>query len=101
MKLSMATVRSCGAALMLLLLTHALVAQSGFAHTQGDKLVDGQGQVLMLRGTNLGNWLVREGYMFHFDDGPQSTREIEALTNELLGPEAAEKFWHDYRERYI
>ncbi len=55
----------------------------------------------MLRGTNLGNWLVREGYMFHFEGGPQSDREIEALSNELLGPEAAEKFWHDYRDRYI
>ena len=55
----------------------------------------------MLRGTNLGNWLVREGYMFHFDDGPQSTREIEALTNELLGPDAARKFWHDYMDRYV
>jgi hypothetical protein len=39
--------------------------------------------------------------MFHFEDGPQSDREIEALSNELLGPEAAEKFWHDYRDRYI
>ena len=50
----------------------------------------------MLRGTNLGNWLVREGYMFHFEGGPQSAREIEALTNELLGPEAADKFWKAY-----
>jgi aryl-phospho-beta-D-glucosidase BglC (GH1 family) len=55
----------------------------------------------MLRGTNLGNWLVREGYMFHFEGGPQSAREIEALTNELLGPEAAAKFWQQYLDRYI
>ena len=90
-----------GAALMFLLLPQILVAQSGFVHTQGNQLVDGQGRVLMLRGTNLGNWLVREGYMFHFDDGPQSTREIEALTNELLGPTAAQKFWRDYMDRYV
>jgi aryl-phospho-beta-D-glucosidase BglC (GH1 family) len=49
----------------------------------------------------LGNWLVQEGYMFHFDHGPQSAREIEALANELLGPEAASKFWKTYRERYV
>ncbi len=90
-----------GAALMFLLLPQILVAQSGFVHTQGNQLVDGQGRVLMLRGTNLGNWLVREGYMFHFDDGPQSTREIEALTNELLGPTAAQKFWRDYMDSYV
>ena len=89
------------AVLMLLLLPRILGAQSGFVHTQGAQLVDGQGHPFMLRGTNLGNWLVREGYMFHFDDGPQSTREIEGLTNELLGPTAARKFWHDYMDSYV
>ncbi|HEY4931256.1 MAG TPA: cellulase family glycosylhydrolase [Terriglobales bacterium] len=72
-----------------------------FVHTDGTRLVDGEGHPLLLRGTNLGNWLVQEGYMFHFDHGPQSAREIEALTNELLGPEAADRFWHAYRERYV
>jgi endoglucanase len=90
-----------GIALMLLVAQHPSFAESGFVHTQGTQLVDGQGQVLMLHGTNLGNWLVQEGYMFHFEQGPQSAREIEALTNELLGPEAASKFWHDYRDRYV
>ena len=81
--------------------TVAIAQEHGFVHTDGTRLVDGQGHALMLRGTNLGNWLVQEGYMFHFDLGPQSAREIEALTNELLGPEAADKFWHTYRERYV
>jgi endoglucanase len=90
-----------GIFLMLLSLPCCLPAESGFVHTQGGQLVDGQGRVLMLRGTNLGNWLVQEGYMFHFDNGPQSAREIETLTSELLGPEAARKFWHEYRDRYI
>ena len=39
--------------------------------------------------------------MFHFEGGPQSAREIEALTNELLGPEEAAKFWNAYLDRYI
>jgi Cellulase (glycosyl hydrolase family 5) len=76
-------------------------AQPRFVHTDGARLVDGQGHALMLRGTNLGNWLVREGYMFHFDGGPQSAREIEALTNELLGPEESAKFWKAYLDRYV
>src|SRR5271168_4202989 len=95
------SVAQLAALLMFLLLPNILIAQSGFVQTRVGQLVDGQGHVLMLRGTNLGNWLVREGYMFHFDDGPQSTREIEALTNELLGPDAARKFWHDYMDRYV
>jgi len=75
--------------------------KAGFVHAQGKFLVDAAGHKLILRGTNLGNWLVPEGYMFHFDGGPQSPREIETLVNELIGPTEAAKFWHNYREAYI
>jgi endoglucanase len=86
---------------LLVCLSSAALAQSRFVHTSGTQLIDGTGHPLMLRGTNLGNWLVQEGYLFHLDGGPQSAREIEALTNELLGPEVAEKFWRAYRDRYV
>src|SRR5271165_7210463 len=86
---------------LLVWLCSAAFAQSRFVHTSGTQLIDGTGHPLMLRGTNLGNWMVREGYMFHFEGGPQSAREISGLTNELLGPEAAEKFWKAYLDRYI
>ena len=88
------TLRYALALSLLVWLSSAALAQSRFVHTSGTQLIDGTGHPLMLRGTNLGNWLVQEGYMFHFEQGPQSAREIEALTNELLGPEAADKFWH-------
>ena len=74
---------------------------SGFVHAEGAHLVDSQGHTLHLRGTSLGNWIVREGYMFHLDKGPQSSREIDELTNELLGPEESAKLWREYRDRYI
>jgi endoglucanase len=86
---------------LLVWLSSAALAQSRFVHTSGTQLIDGTGHPLTLRGANLGNWLVREGYMFHFEGGPQSAREIDALTNELLGPEAAGKFWQTYLERYV
>jgi endoglucanase len=86
---------------LLLWLSSAALAQSRFAHADGTRLIDAQGHPLMLRGTNLGNWMVREGYMFHFEGGPQSAREIDALTNELLSPEAAANFWKAYLDRYV
>ena len=73
----------------------------GFVRPQGKTLVDPDGTPLRLRGINLGNWLEAEGYMFLFEDGPQSPREIEAFFNELVGPTEAEAFWRDYRKRYI
>ncbi len=73
----------------------------GFVHTDGTALVDGQGRPLMLRGTNLGNWMEPEGYMFLLEDGPSSPREIEEYFAELIGPRQAQDFWHKYREAYI
>jgi len=87
--------------ILLFSLRRPATAQHHFVRTEGTHLVDPQGHPLSLRGTNLGNWLVREGYMFHFEGGPQSAREIETLTNELLGPDAAGKFWREYLDRYI
>ena len=74
-------------------LPSTLQAESKFVHTDGRNLIAADGTPLLLKGTNLGNWFEQEGYMFHFDDGPQSPREIEALTNELLGPDGAVAFW--------
>jgi endoglucanase len=84
-----------------LLLASALCAQSSFVHAQGKSLVAPDGQKLMLRGINLGNWLEPEGYMFLLEGGAQAPREIEQLFNELVGPEDAAKFWHSYRDEYI
>jgi endoglucanase len=87
------------AAMSLFLLPSDLSAQ--FAHTQQKEIVDGSGKPLLLHATNLGNWFVPEGYMWTFSGGPQSAREIEGLVTELLGPDKAAVFWHQYREDYI
>jgi endoglucanase len=87
----------------LLPLLLALISHAGaqFAHADHKQIVDAMGKPLLLRATNLGNWLVPEGYMWLFKDGPQSASEIRALVLELLGPEASAAFWQKYRENYI
>jgi endoglucanase len=79
----------------------ALHGQTGFVHTKGAELVDGAGNPLVLRGTNLGNWLEPEGYMFLLGDSAQSPSEIYRLSRELIGPEKADAFWKAWREDYI
>lgn len=86
---------------LLLLCCSHLIAFAQFAHTRQTRIVDGKGNAFLIHGTNLGNWLVPEGYMWNFEGGPQSTREIESLVMELLGPDKAETFWHQYRDTYI
>ena len=88
---------------LLLLLLLALISQgrAQFAHTDHKQIVDAAGKALFLRATNLGNWLVPEGYMWLFEGGPQSPGEIRALVLELLGPEGSAAFWRKYRENYV
>src|ERR1700744_670266 len=86
---------------LLALLSIPAVGQTKFVHTSGKEIVDGSGKPLHLRGTNLGNWMVPEGYMWRFEGGPQSPTEIERLTIELIGPTPDAEFWHQYRDNYI
>src|SRR6516162_7949646 len=86
---------------LLLVLTLTCWAQPQFAHTDHQQIVDATGKPLLVRATNLGNWLVPEGYMWLFRGGPESAGEIRALVLELLGPEGSTAFWQKYRENYI
>jgi hypothetical protein len=72
-----------------------------FAQTRGEDVLDGSGKVIHLKGTNLGNWMVPEGYMWRFEGGPQSPKEIYNFVTELMGPTRAEEFWQAYRANYI
>ena len=87
--------------LFLILVCCRAYGENRFVHAEGKFLMDGSGHKLIMRGTNLGNWMVPEGYMFLFENGPQSPREIEAMVNELIGPTEAKSFWHKYRDQYI
>jgi hypothetical protein len=73
---------------------------SAYVQTQGRQLVNPQGQPLLLRGINLGNWLLPEGYMFNFAR-TGSPQQIETAVAELIGDLEAARFWHDWHQHYI
>jgi endoglucanase len=87
--------------LLVLLLVWSSEGRAQFAHTEHKQIVDASSKPILIRATNLGNWMVPEGYMWLFKDGPQSPSEIRALVLELLGPEVSAAFWQKYREHYV
>ncbi len=89
------------ALVVVLCLSLNVAAETRFVHTRGKFLESADGKALQLRGISLGNWMVPEGYMFGFEEGPQSGREIEALVNELIGPADGAKFWKQYQDTYV
>jgi len=72
-----------------------------FVQVRGRDLVTPEGRVLVTRGIGLGNWLVPEGYMFHFDKGASSPRHIEQVIAGLVGPDEARAFWRAWRDAYV
>lgn len=69
-------------------------------HTKGTEILTPNGTPIMLKGTNLGNWLVPEGYMFKTGQVSSPTK-IDELLNQLVGPDSTAAFWHKYLDRYI
>jgi hypothetical protein len=91
---------------LLLALTGPLAGAEGptparFPRVEGRELVAPDGAPLRLKGINLGNWLLPEGYMWRLQKGPQSPRQIQELVAELIGPDAARPFWREFRDAYV
>ncbi len=74
--------------------------QTRFVTTRGKEFVSPGGKPLLLKGINLGNWLLPEGYMFKFKT-TNSPRLIQAAISELVGEDKARQFWKTYRDNYI
>jgi len=74
--------------------------QSRFVTTGGKAFVSPNGKPLLLKGTNLGNWLLPEGYMFKFKTA-NSPRLINEVISELVGEDEARRFWIAFHENYI
>ena len=57
---------------------------SRFVRVDGKRFVDPEGRPLLLRGINLGNWLLPEGYMFGFENRARHRAGGDAEVTALL-----------------
>jgi hypothetical protein len=81
--------------------TFNLTAQTAkFIDVKGKDVIGTDGKPFLIKGTNLGNWLVPEGYMFKFKSVNSQRLINEALT-ELVGPEEMKLFWRKFQDTYI
>ena len=89
--------------LLLLAFAGMLVSNAqkkSFVSTNGKNIIYPDGKPFILRGINLGNWLVPEGYMFKLRD-VNSPRMINQALSELIGQAAVDSFWKAYTNNYI
>ncbi|MBD9177854.1 MAG: glycoside hydrolase family 5 protein, partial [Odoribacter splanchnicus] len=71
-----------------------------FVTIQGQNLIKPDGSELFIMGTNLGNWLNPEGYMFKFNK-TNSPRFINEMFCQLVGPDFTAEFWKAFKDNYI
>lgn len=78
----------------------AVPAPATFVHVSGQDLIQPDGRKLFIKGTNLGNWLNPEGYMFGFNK-TNSGRFIDEMFCQLVGPDFVTEFWKQFKDSYI
>ena len=71
-----------------------------FVRVDGEYLIEPDGDTLFIKGTNLGNWLNPEGYMFGFSK-TNSAAMIDRMFCELVGPDFTAEFWKMFKDNYV
>lgn len=71
-----------------------------FLRVDGKNVVDAKGNPFYIQGTNLGNWLNPEGYMFGFKK-TISAFMIDQMFRELVGDKATDDFWQNFKSNYV
>lgn len=73
----------------------------GFLHTDGKKIVNGNGENIILRGIGTGNWMLMEGYMMKSEGVAGTQHEFEAKLVETIGPEKTKTFFNTWLENHF
>ena len=88
--------------LFYLLFFFASVSFSQNLKADGKKIVDGNGNEVLLRGYAPGGWLLIEGYMMHETDGSIGAQhQIKSNLVSLMGAEKTEEFFKKWRENHF
>ena len=76
------------------------LAPDAFVRVDGQYLIEPDGDTLFIMGTNLGNWLNPEGYMFGFRK-TNSAGMIDRMFCEMVGPDFTAEFWKLFKDTYV
>ena len=87
---------------LLLFIFFQTVSLSQNLKADGKKIIDGNGNEVLLKGYAPGGWLLIEGYMMHETDGSVGAQhEIKEKLTDLMGSEKTEEFFKKWRENHF
>ena len=76
------------------------ISPTSFIRIDGQNLIAPGGINFFIKGTNLGNWLNPEGYMFLFKK-TSAPRLIDQAFKEMVGPDFTNEFWKLFKDNYV
>ncbi len=86
-----------------LVLTFAMTGNAlaeGFLSTDNQRIVDGSGNEVILKGMGLGGWMLQEGYMLQTAAFANAQYQIRQKIAELIGEENTEAFYAAWLNNY-
>ena len=87
---------------LLLFIFFQTVSFSQNLKADGKKIIDGNGNEVLLKGYAPGGWLLIEGYMMHETDGSIGAQhEIKEKLTDLMGSEKTDEFFKKWRENHF
>lgn len=82
-----------------LCLSAGLAEAQSFLRADGTRIVNEEGEPVILRGMGLGGWVLQEGYMLQLGELGQQ-HVIRARIADLIGEEKTEAFYRAWRANY-
>lgn len=73
----------------------------GYLHRNGQKIEDGNGKNIVLRGLGLGGWMIQEGYMLKTNQSAGPQHVIKQKITDLIGTVNTEEFYKAYKSNGI
>ncbi len=83
-----------------LLLFHSILLPEGYLHVNGQLILDGNNDEILLRGMGLGGWMLQEGYMMKTSGFANTQHELKTKIEALVGMENMENFYDTWLNNF-
>ncbi len=72
-----------------------------FLKTSGKKIIDGQGNEIILKSIGIGGWWLQEGYMFETSAFANTQHEFRNKIEELIGTDSTDVFYEAFLNNFV
>ncbi len=84
--------------LLIMIFTSGFICSQNLK-TEEKKIVDGNGDEVILKGAGLGGWMLMEGYMMQSSDVADTQHEFRERLEELIGKTKTDEFFDAWLDK--